>query len=225
MNWTQVLPERMIRGIRDEIQEEHDQMESSPDRIHVTELTGCLRKAYLRRVSPVPLDFHQSLHMWRGRLLHSTLLKHYEQREVPLELPVGGFAIAGRADAVDGDRVVELKVTPSIHFIEKRGMPHPWHVRQLQFYMHCLGVSFGELYYLDLSRALRFPVNSSFPHREGAIELEQTVEEMKTLASELHHALEIGEAPGAINVLEFGDGGAECPRCEYREDCQDVQSA
>jgi len=82
--------------------------------IWVSELTGCLRESWYKRLVGV----RATKKMVEGLIAHSTLLPFIAERlgciyEVRVEYSLGKYVLVGRADIVCDDRVIELKVSDS----------------------------------------------------------------------------------------------------------------
>lgn len=76
--------------------------------IHVTDLTGCLLKAYLDKVSPAPEYIHETLARWLGTNFHSAA--EGSDAVLDSELPLSWNGIVGKSDIVYKDgRVVDYK--------------------------------------------------------------------------------------------------------------------
>lgn len=98
--------------------------------VHVTDLTGCPRKAYLDKREPAPERPHEMLVRWLGSGMHGMV----EDKD-PLfdsELAVSHDGIVGRSDIVYKDgRLVDLKFTRWM-FISK--LPYGSHALQVNIY-------------------------------------------------------------------------------------------
>ncbi len=76
--------------------------------IHVTDLTGCLLKAYLDKVSPAPDYIHETLARWLGTNFHSAA--EGSDALLDSELPLEWNGIVGKSDVVYKDgRIVDFK--------------------------------------------------------------------------------------------------------------------
>ena len=89
-----------------------DQKEDRRKEIHVTDLTGCLRKAYLDKVGPAAERPHEMITRWMGSALHAYAEGSDEWLES--ELAIGACGITGKADIVyRSGRVVDYKCQPA----------------------------------------------------------------------------------------------------------------
>ncbi len=138
------------------------------NRISVTELVGCLRAAYLRRVRPARFTGPQVIRVFMGRAVHYALEKlindylgnsHAEvKRELELNIEGDKVYVIGKADLIQlGEEgvIVEVKVTGQIP-----EQPYSNHKKQLQYYLALFDISKGVLLYIDRNGKLRtFTVN------------------------------------------------------------------
>lgn len=124
--------------------------------IYVTDLTGCRRRAELRRAFP-QLDL-QTPRRLVGSFIHDGFMQFVEvyfedaQFEVEAEKRFSFGLLRGRADVVLGDQVWEIKFTTSAPSPE----PFRNHRDQLFLYMNLLGKSVGRLIYLSPDRILEY---------------------------------------------------------------------
>lgn len=98
--------------------------------VHVTDLTGCPRKAYLDKRQPAAERPHEMLVRWLGSGFHGMV----ESKDALFksELPVAHDGIVGRSDIVYEDgRLVDLKYTRWM-YIDK--LPYGSHTLQVNIY-------------------------------------------------------------------------------------------
>lgn len=120
--------------------------------IHVTDLTGCIRKSYLDKVNPSPEYVHEMLIRSLGTMTHG----HFEGSDEYLdsEIPVEADGIVGRADIVYKDgRIVDFKTT---RWLMPDKLPYSSHGLQVNIYAHLLRkmgreVNRLQIQYIDLS--------------------------------------------------------------------------
>jgi CRISPR/Cas system-associated exonuclease Cas4 (RecB family) len=136
--------------------------------IHVTDLTGCPRRAYYDKRDPSPEYVHEMLVRWMGSGFHAMVEPAEHDPCFQSELPLEHNGIVGRTDLFyqkDG-RVVDLKFTRWM-YIDK--LPYGSHVLQVNVYAWMLrrqrGVEVNRLQiqYIDASgptkcRKCRVPV-------------------------------------------------------------------
>lgn len=133
--------------------------------IHVTDLTGCLRKAYLDKEKPKPQWVHERLVLFIGTAMHGFLEEGDEY--IDAELSLEAFGVRGTADVVykaDG-RVIDYKTT---RWLNPSKLPYGSHELQVNIYAQLLrgmGREVSDLFiqYIDMSgptkcRNCRLPV-------------------------------------------------------------------
>lgn len=134
--------------------------------IHVTDLTGCLLKAYLDKVSPAPEYIHETLARWLGTNFHGAA--EGSDDVLDSELPLAWNGIVGKSDVVYKDgRVVDFKFTRWM-YVNK--LPYGSHALQVNIYAYLLRkmgreVSRLQIQYVDASgpskcRKCRVPVRA-----------------------------------------------------------------
>jgi len=133
--------------------------------IHVTDLTGCMRKSYLQKTSPVAQYPSQMLMMKMGTLVHSML--EHEGPDFTSEIPIEAEGIVGTADLfyIKTGKVVDFKTT---RWLNPSNLPYGNHALQINIYSYLLkkmGYKVKSLWiqYIDLSgptkcRACKVPV-------------------------------------------------------------------
>jgi hypothetical protein len=132
--------------------------------VHVTDVTGCLKKAFLDKMEPSPEYVHEKITRWMGTAVHA----HAEGSDAFMdsEIALAHDGIVGRADVVYKDgRVVDFKTTRWM-FVSK--LPYSSHELQVNIYAWMLRnmgrpVSSLAIQYIDMSgptkcRACRVPV-------------------------------------------------------------------
>jgi len=111
------------------------QSEDRTNEIHVTDITGCLRKAYYDKTNPKPRYVHELLPLWLGIAIHNDL--DITDDEVISERPVSKDGLIGRIDAVYRDgRIEDAKTTRWMH-VDK--LPYGNHVDQVNLYAYMNG--------------------------------------------------------------------------------------
>jgi len=120
--------------------------------IHVTDLTGCLRKAYYDKREPSPEFPHERLVRWLGTAIHAESEVRDEWMESEISLEADG--IVGKADILYYDgRLVEKKTT---RWLKLGSLPYGSHALQLNIYAWMLrrsgrAVSQLQVQYIDAS--------------------------------------------------------------------------
>jgi CRISPR/Cas system-associated exonuclease Cas4 (RecB family) len=117
---------------------------SSEDRrgeIHVTDLTSCLRKAYLNKTAgAVPEKPHKRMAILRGLAFHALMDNGDWESEIPLYVRGDGWEVVGRADTLYETsagklRLIDFKTTREIY---PDLLPYGEHEVQLNFYAHMM---------------------------------------------------------------------------------------
>ena len=111
-----------------------EKKESRRSEIHVTDLTGCLRKAWYDKVSPQPEYIHETLARWLGVNFHHAV--EGSDDVLDSELPLQDDGLVGTADIVYKDgRIVDNKFT---RWIFPSKLPYGSHATQVNIYAHLL---------------------------------------------------------------------------------------
>ena len=111
-----------------------EKKESRRAEIHVTDLTGCLRKAWYEKVSPQPEYIHETLARWLGVNFHQSV--EGSDDVLDSELPLEDEGLVGTADIVYKDgRIVDLKQS---RWIFPSKLPYGSHATQVNIYAHLL---------------------------------------------------------------------------------------
>lgn len=179
------------------------------DVIHVSDVTGCLRKSWFARRRPetseaqnVILRIGEGLHRELQEFLVSRYGWHAEvEARYPVEYDGGEFELVGHADLVSPDNeVVEIKTTNKI----PGDGPYPSHRMQVNSYLYMLKARQGYVLYIEkgTGRIRVYPVQFS-PKLWG-----ETVKRAITL----HRAIKRGKPPKP-------ERGPLCNYCPYRFDC------
>lgn len=132
--------------------------------VHVTDLLGCQKRAYLGKVSAAPEYVHEKLTRTLGIVTHDGLA--HSDGNVDCELPLKDGDLVGTADIVyKNGRVVDIKTTRWI-YLDK--LPYGSHTEQVNIYAHILikggrEVNSLAIQYIDMSgptkcRACKLPV-------------------------------------------------------------------
>ncbi len=121
--------------------------------VHVTDLTGCLRRAYYEKTRP-PLEYlHTQMSRFLGTAIHSVLEK-INDPEIETEKGLDGYGITGTADVVyKNGRIVDYKTT---RWMTPSRLPYGSHVGQLNIYASILRsqgvkVTSAAIQYIDVS--------------------------------------------------------------------------
>ncbi len=132
---------------------------------HVTELLGCLTKAYLMRRPPDGItkkelepSFQTLYYFFRGNIFDMVFSLAMPYSQVDFNIPVENennydLSIIGRADWLDLENgtvvaVNDLKTVKNLYYIEKEGLRQD-NLAQVLIYAWVFGAKKTRLYYLD----------------------------------------------------------------------------
>ena len=126
-----------------------------PD-IHVTDITGCLRKAYLDKREPQPFKPSSVLVPAMGSMVHGFLEDVPELAMGQMETEVGDYLLVGTCDAVDMENhlIIDYKTT---RWLVRSKLPYGEHGKQVNIYRWMLeqmhpDIQFDmRVQYIDLS--------------------------------------------------------------------------
>ena len=124
--------------------------------IHVTDLVGCLRRAYYSKTLDVPISPHDRLYVFLGKAIHTALEADDELfgSETSVALP----GLEGRVDTLyHNGRLLDIKTT---RWMMPSKLPKADHVVQVNLYAYMLkamGVEVNQLQiqYIDFSGPTR----------------------------------------------------------------------
>jgi hypothetical protein len=210
--------------------------------IHVSDLLGCLKSAYLTKVDPQPEYVHEKLMKTLGTLVHSIVEQSDEYADA--EVCLSALGIVGRADRFYKDgRLIDYKTT---RWLYPSKLPYSSHGTQANIYAHLLRkmgreVKSISIQYIDMSgptkcRSCSLPVrmvngvlacpkcgNEPKNAHLGALLVDIPLmdeEEVEGLIvgrrEELQAALDTGLTP-------MGEPSFLCAYCMHREGCAEAQ--
>lgn len=195
-----------------------------PNILWVTDLTKpCLRISYYGIVTKKTYDLESLRVFQAGNLLEEywvrVLREHPDYEVLGTQVPVyyyfDEWEIHGRADILTQYKrgqilVHEVKSTKSLYFIRKEGRSRPEHLAQVNYYVVMLGLSHGQIDYLDKSALLqgKSVVDASYLVEADSAGFSIFVER----AVELAKALSERSSPPAVSCWL-------CDYCLYREEC------
>lgn len=203
------LPKRIKEHIIDTVKKDYVPPD---DRIWVTEILYCLRKAWFRRKMPKPIDIHSAWHLYRGIIFHNIWEGLYDDKEKKIEIPIynTGAVLVAKYDFIEGDTIYDLKWVADDYekFLVQRGASKP-HKEQVQIYLHAKGMKKGGLIYL---------MSKSVKVFEFELEEDFNINEFLRRALLLWDALKTNTpAPKTFNPHE-------CIYCEYKDECIKVEN-
>ena len=74
--------------------------------IHVTDLTGCLRKSWFDKTTTAPEYVHAQMYRFMGTIAHGVLEQYGSKDEA--ELPVEALGITGKMDVFRDGRIIDF---------------------------------------------------------------------------------------------------------------------
>lgn len=212
--------------------------EKRREEIHVTDLTGCLRKAWYEKTQPAPEYIHETLARWLGVNFHGAA--EGSDGVLDSELPLAYNGITGKSDIVyKNGRIVDYKFT---RWIYPAKLPYGSHANQVNIYAYMLRkmgrpINKLQIQYVDASgptkcRKCKVPVRmfngelkcpNCFQYVSGAhlgavlvdIPL-YSDEEVERIINDRKESLEGGLALGLPPAKE---PGFLCAYCAYTETC------
>lgn len=120
--------------------------------IHVTDLTGCLRKSYYDKVRPVPISPSQRLILTLGTVAHAML--EGDDINMVTEMDVEALGVVGRMDVYyRNGRIVDFKTT---RWMMPDKLPYGSHALQVNIYAELMrqngfNVDSMAIQYIDMS--------------------------------------------------------------------------
>lgn len=195
------------------------------NRLSVTELVGCLRKAYFKRKDPRPVGLDMAFYLRRGILFDEDFTSLFPRNQVRVTHRINDtpIVIAGKFDFINDeneivDVVADLKTMDNLYWIEKRG-PKDSNMKQVIFYCYCEGKDAAELHYVSMGNWIRCHVDA------GSVAQKDVMDELEQNAKLLYGALVSGTPPeidGDHNEdyweCQYEKNGRKI-KCEYYEVC------
>jgi len=119
--------------------------------IHVTDLTGCLRKAWYTKTTTAPEYIHTQMYKLIGNIAHSVLEHAGEEDEA--EIPVFSLGLEGKMDVYRNGRIIDFK---SSRWLTPSNLPYGSHELQVNIYAEMLrqngkAVRSAAIQYIDMS--------------------------------------------------------------------------
>ncbi len=118
--------------------------------IHVTDLTGCLRKSFFDKTTTAPEYVHAQMYRFMGTIAHG-VLEQYGNDEA--ELPVEALGITGKMDVYRDGRIIDFKTA---RWLTPSKLPYGSHELQVNIYAEMLRqqgkvVTSAAIQYIDMS--------------------------------------------------------------------------
>ncbi len=120
-----------------------------PNVIHVSEVSGCLRKAYYARTRAITISPSNALKLLGNsihRAIQSVLEKKGYTTEYQVSVKFGDIRLVGTIDVYDLENNIPLEIKTTSKPPEE---PYPNHVMQLQTYINLLRADYGYLIYIS----------------------------------------------------------------------------
>jgi len=198
-----------------------DEKEYRDNRISVTDLCGCLRKAYFKRREPAPITLEQAFTFNRGILFDEEYTSLFPRNQVRVTHRISNYpiVITGRLDFIDEDgAVADWKTIDGTYWIEQKGAKEE-NITQVLFYAYCEGLDKARLYYMSLGNLIKVDVDA-----DDKTQLEN-MEKLEDRALELYENLCCNSPPERDDVhtkkyweCEYKKSG-NTVRCEYYDKC------
>lgn len=201
----EALPDEIKQHIRAAFEEEH---EMNDNRLYVTELLYCLRKAYFRRMEQkLGIKQEQELqNLWyayRGRIFDEVFTPLFERNQIRITHRIpGGPTIVGRIDFIKDGEIWEMK-TALNSAVEKYGAKEQ-HVKQALFYAWVENADKVKLLYITMKGITIYELDTS--------KAEEVVKELEENALILWWSLKQRKPPRAVKTWE-------CRFCPYYKFC------
>ena len=176
-----------------------------PTVIHVSEVVGCLRKAFYSRTRPLTVTPANALKILGGNIhesLQEVLRRYGYETEFRVAVSAGGVKLVGHCDAYHPEKqhVLEFK---TVGKLPER--PYPEHVRQAQAYLTLTNSKKAYIIYIGRSDG-KVKVFEVKPDK-------QVLRELIQRARELSHSLITREPPPP-------EPTHLCNYCEYKLTCR-----
>ncbi len=119
--------------------------------IHVTDITGCLRKAWYEKTQTQPEYLHSRAYLLMGNAMHEYLEHHGDSGDA--ERKIEAMGIEGTMDVYRDGMILDSKST---RWLTPSKLPYGSHAMQVNIYaemMRCLGHEVKRLFvqYIDMS--------------------------------------------------------------------------
>jgi len=176
--------------------------------VHVSDLTSCLRRSYLQRITDLYPSLKRMYWLFRGALAHQLVentREPFSLTEVRFQRRVDGVTVVGRPDKIVPNRreLYDYKTTKRITL---KKLPYGEHTRQVNIYRWLVEPHFQIdrlfLVYLDMSRCAS---------------LEVPIEDVEEYVTDRARTLQGAMGSGTVPVAE---PSWLCDYCEVTDECQ-----
>ncbi len=200
--------ERIVyRALRTAYEKDRGPWTAPPDVVHVTELTGCLRRSWYIRAMGGPLPDEKVVILLLGDDVHFLINSQFPlgEGEKSFEKEFQGVKIRGRVDRIAGETIFEFKTASSIP-----REPRDHHVDQMQLYFWLADRAKGFIVYVSKTtgQVKAFPVSRD----------EDRIKRLLERAIKLSDSLRQGAPPDP-------EKGWLCDYCEFRESCPAIKES
>ena len=203
------------------------------DRVGVSELGFCIRKAWYNRRCPRRLDFERALSIYIGKLFHDYIERGYSKTEVFVQHKLGKGRIVGKIDAIEEGTVIDFKSKKDLFWVERKG-PSENDVNQVKFYAFASGIKKAKLIYYQVNPEIK-PADSvdefcwnlrkeivRETRKRKAVSFDVDVKDVSDVVRNYENrALILFESLKANKPPIPNAKGWECKYCEYRDICLD----
>ncbi|MHC1636093.1 MAG: CRISPR-associated protein Cas4 [Candidatus Methanospirareceae archaeon] len=205
------------------------------DRVGVSELGSCIRKAWYKRKMPRRLDFDTALIRFIGKLFHDCIEVSYPRREVFVQHKLEKGSIVGKIDVIEGGTIIDFKSKKDLSWVEKKG-PLERDVNQVKFYSFISGAKKAKLVYYEVKPEIKPADNADKFWWNLRKEIVKEIRKKKPISFDIdvsdvtdvvrdyeRRALNLFDSlrknkPPMPNAEKW-----ECKYCEYRDVCESVR--
>lgn len=212
---TRCAPMPLMRALwQDEI--EDDGYHADPKVISVTQVLGCIRKAYLTATLEFAEEPLRFLARWIGSTIHARLERTAvasEKTETTYRMDLGdGFSFAGTVDHEDAEAIRDWKFTS---YVPKE--PRPDNVRQLQIYRQLAKAKVPpEVCYIGTKDVQNFLLDL----KDDDEDLDWALARAAVLKTALMGELAPEQLPPEGRDIQYGRDKTACDYCPVREQCE-----
>ena len=197
------LEERVYKALQDRYIEKRN-------KLHVSDVVYCLRKAFYRRTTGRPPTKKQLVWFLLGEISHKILQElgwEYKEYEISKD------GLVGHIDIYDSAIIIEVKTTRKLYRLQfRKDVPETW-MRQIMAYAYMLNKTEVDLLVVYDVLATIESYHLKFTEKE----LEDNWNYLLKRKEILEKALETGVVNGILPETEYK---WECRDCEFRDICK-----